>query len=49
MSSRHLLVIGAQRSGTTYLHSMLEAHPDVAMAQPPRPEPKVFCSDEATA
>ena len=49
MSSRHLLVIGAQRSGTTYLHSVLEAHPDVAMAQPPRPEPKVFCSDEATA
>lgn len=49
MSSRHLLVIGAQRSGTTYLHSVLEGHPDVAMAQPPRPEPKVFCSDEATA
>ncbi len=48
-TSRHLLVIGAQRSGTTYLHSVLEAHPDVSMAQPARPEPKVFCSDEATA
>lgn len=48
-TDRHLLVIGAQRSGTTYLHSVLEAHPDVAMAQPARPEPKVFCSDEAAA
>ena len=43
---RHLLVIGAQRSGSTYLASMLDAHPDIAMARPSRPEPKVFCSDE---
>ncbi|HET6561684.1 MAG TPA: sulfotransferase [Marmoricola sp.] len=46
--SRHFLVIGAQRSGTTYLHSLLEAHPDIAMARPARPEPKVFLSDELT-
>ncbi|WP_167880454.1 sulfotransferase [Nocardioides guangzhouensis] len=46
--TRHLLVIGAQRSGTTYLHSLLEAHPAIAMAQPSRPEPKVFLSDELT-
>jgi hypothetical protein len=46
---RHLLVIGAQRSGTTYLHSLLDAHPEITMAVPARPEPKVFCSDEATA
>lgn len=44
--SRHLLVIGGQRCGTTYLHSLLEAHPEVAMARPARPEPKVFLSDE---
>lgn len=44
--TRHLLVIGAQRSGTTYLHSLLEAHPQIAMARPARPEPKIFCSDE---
>ena len=43
---QHLLVIGAQRSGSTYLATMLEAHPDIAMARPSRPEPKVFCSDE---
>jgi hypothetical protein len=46
--NRHFLVIGAQRCGTTYLHSLLEAHPGVAMARPARPEPKVFLSDELT-
>jgi hypothetical protein len=44
--SRHLLVIGAQRCGTTYLHDLLAAHPQVAMARPARPEPKVFLSDD---
>lgn len=44
--TRHLLVIGAQRCGTTYLHDLLAAHPQVAMARPARPEPKVFLSDE---
>ncbi len=44
--SGHLLVIGAQRSGTTYLHSVLDAHPAITMARPARPEPKVFLSDE---
>lgn len=43
---RHLLVIGAQRCGTTQLHALLEAHPDIAMARPARPEPKVFLSPE---
>jgi Sulfotransferase domain len=47
--TRHLLVIGAQRCGTTYLHDLLEAHPDIAMARPARPEPKVFLSDELTS
>ena len=28
--TRHLLVIGAQRCGTTYLHDLLAAHPDIA-------------------
>jgi Sulfotransferase domain len=44
--TRHLLVIGAQRCGTTYLYDQLAAHPQVAMARPVRPEPKVFLSDE---
>jgi hypothetical protein len=43
---RHFLVIGAQRCGTTYLHELLAAHHDIAMARPVRPEPKVFLTDE---
>ncbi len=46
MAPRHLLVIGGQRCGTTGLVALLEAHPDIAMAQPARPEPKVFMSDD---
>jgi sulfotransferase family protein len=45
----HLLVVGAQRCGTTYLQSVLDAHPDITMARPSRPEPKVFCDPEASA
>ncbi|MCW2793753.1 MAG: hypothetical protein JWO76_2851 [Nocardioides sp.] len=44
--TRHLLVIGAQRCGTTYLSTLLDAHPQIAMARPSRPEPKVFLSDD---
>lgn len=47
--TRHLLVIGAQRCGTTYLHDLLAGHREIAMARPARPEPKVFLSDELTA
>jgi len=43
--TRHLLVIGAQRCGTTYLQSLLEAHPEITMARPARPEPKVFLAE----
>ena len=44
----HLLVIGAQRCGTTYLQSLLDAHPDITMARPSRPEPKVFLDPEVS-
>ena len=47
--NRHLLVIGAQRSGTTYLHSLLDAHPEITMARPTYPEPKVFCDPARSA
>lgn len=47
MTQRHLLVIGAQRCGTTYLSGLLDAHPQITMARPARPEPKVFLSDES--
>ncbi len=45
MTARHFLVVGAQRCGTTYLHDLLAAHPQIAMARPARPEPKVFLRD----
>ena len=44
--TRHVLVIGAQRCGTTYLVAMLDEHPEIAMARPSRPEPKAFMSGE---
>lgn len=47
--TRHLLVVGAQRCGTTSVSRMLDAHPEITMARPARPEPKVFCDDEASA
>lgn len=40
--TRYLLVAGAQRCGTTYLHRLLDEHPEIAMARPARPEPKFF-------
>lgn len=43
---RHLVVIGAQRCGTTYLTELLDSHHDVVVARPRRPEPKVFLSAE---
>ena len=48
-SPRHLLVIGAQRCGTTWVHDLLAGHPEIAMARPARPEPKVFLSEEDSA
>ena len=38
--SRHLFIIGAQRSGTTTLAQALDAHPRIRFAKPIRPEPK---------
>jgi len=42
----HLIIIGAQRSGTTFLYGILDAHPHIHMAQPVFPEPKFFLSKE---
>ena len=47
--TRHLLVIGAQRCGTTHLQSLLDSHPDITTARPATPEPKVFCSAESVS
>ena len=46
MSARHVVVVGAQRCGTSYLADLLDAHPAVTVATPRRPEPKVFLHDE---
>lgn len=42
MTNNHFFVVGAQRSGTTYLYHLLDEHPEIEMAQPMRPEPKFF-------
>ena len=46
---RHLLLIGAQRSGSSYLSQVLDGHPEITMARPAWPEPKVFCEDDKAA
>jgi hypothetical protein len=43
----HFFIVGGQRCGTTYLAERLSAHPEIAMAQPVRPEPKYFLSPGA--
>lgn len=42
---KNLFIIGAQRSGSTYLYEVLDCHPEVSMAQPVRPEPKFFLNE----
>lgn len=39
---KHLFIVGAQRSGSTYLYHLLDSHPQILMAKPVRPEPKYF-------
>jgi hypothetical protein len=41
----HFVIAGAQRCGTTYLYRLLEAHPEIEMAKPLRPEPKFFLDE----
>jgi hypothetical protein len=41
----HFFIVGAQRSGTTYLYHVLNEHPEIEMAAPLRPEPKYFLSE----
>jgi hypothetical protein len=45
----HVIIVGAQRSGTTFLYQALDGHPDVCMAKPIRPEPKFFLREDAVA
>lgn len=41
-----VFIVGAQRCGTTLLYRLLDSHPDVMMARPVRPEPKIFLTDD---
>lgn len=43
------VIAGAPRSGTTWLTSALERHPEVWLARPLRPEPKFFLVDDLYA
>ena len=45
MSLKNFFIVGAQRSGSTYLYNVLDAHPEICMAKPYRPEPKFFLSE----
>ena len=42
MKPTYFFIIGAQRSGTTFLYHFLDGHPEISMAKPFRPEPKYF-------
>ena len=42
----NLFIVGAQRSGSTYLYNMLDGHPQVSMLHPVRPEPKFFMNEK---
>jgi hypothetical protein len=45
MEPNHFFIVGAQRSGTTYLYQLCTEHPQIEMAQPVKPEPKFFMTD----
>jgi hypothetical protein len=45
-SPSHLIIIGAQRAGSTWLYELLDKHPDVYMQRPQKPEPKFFLDPE---
>ena len=46
MKDNHFFITGVMRSGTTYLATILDEHPDICMAKPILPEPKFFLKEE---
>lgn len=42
----NFIIAGAPRSGTTWIHNLLDRHPEIYMAKPVFPEPKFFLIDE---
>ncbi|RMF98885.1 MAG: hypothetical protein D6741_09055 [Planctomycetota bacterium] len=45
---RHAVIVGCQRCGTTQLARLLDAHPQIDVAKPLRPEPKWFLDAAAS-
>lgn len=43
---KYLFIVGAQRSGSTYLYQVLDDHPQVSMTRSVRPEPKFFINEQ---
>lgn len=43
---KHFFIVGAQRSGTTFLYKVLDQHQDICMARPMKPEPKYFLNED---
>jgi hypothetical protein len=41
----YLSILGAQRSGSTFLYEVLDQHPEIEMIKPVRPEPKFFLNN----
>jgi hypothetical protein len=46
MNNNQFFIVGAQRSGTTYLYTILDEHPEICMAKPVKPEPKYFLTSK---
>ena len=45
-NKNQFFIVGAQRSGTTYIYKLLDEHPQIFMAKPVKPEPKYFLGSE---
>ena len=45
----YLAIIGAQRSGSTFLYNILNEHSDIKMYKPIRPESKYFLDHKAVS
>jgi len=46
LNTNYLSIIGAQRSGTTFLFNILDQHPKIKMFKPVKPEPRLFLTDK---
>ncbi len=45
----HFFIVGAQRSGTTFLYTLLDQHPEICMNRPVRPEPRFLLDHDISS